>query len=157
MISKTQKPYLTLVALILALFAGSSHGAEEGSQHRSEPGPNGGRIIEGDGFKLEFFVKEDRNVQISFLDDHGAVVSPGEQTISLVGGDRSNPTRLQFEKQGHVLHSSSALPELPNMPAILTVKVSGTAKAERERFNINMSTCPECSLHEYACICGHEE
>jgi DTW domain-containing protein YfiP len=22
---------------------------------------------------------------------------------------------------------------------------------------LNMATCPDCQLHEYACICGHTE
>jgi hypothetical protein len=140
--------------------------ADEGHSHKEdnntnqfvkEPGPNGGRIVEGDDFKLEFFVKDDRKVQISFLNDHGEVVSPKDQTVSLVGGDRSDPTRLQFERKGNVLLSKSALPDLNNIPAILNVKSSQGADPVRERFNINMSTCPECSLHEYACICGHEE
>lgn len=132
------------------------HDRKQG-QFVKDPGPNGGRIVEGDDFKLEFFVTQNRHVQISFLNDQGEVVSPKDQSVSLIGGSRSDPTRLQFEKSGKVLLSNSALPDLRNMPAILNVKASQEAKPVRERFNINMSTCPECSLHEYACICGHEE
>jgi len=153
---------LTLVSHFIPISAdeGNSHKGDHdsnSSQFVKEPGPSGGRIVEGDGFKLEFFVTDDRKVQISFLNDQGDVVSPQNQNVSFVGGDRSNPTRLQFDKSGKVLLSQSTLPDLKNMPAILNVKVSQGAKAVRERFNINMSTCPECSLHEYACICGHEE
>lgn len=154
---KASTLYLTLVSLLLALIAVPLFADQDGKNHRTEPGPNGGRLVVGDDFKLEFFVKADRTVQISFLDKDGAVVSPTKQTVSLIGGDRSNPTRLQFEKSGKVLLSKSALPNNNNMPAILNVIASEGANTIRERFNINMSTCSECSLHEYACICGHEE
>ncbi len=156
---KITKPKIniTLVSLLLALVAVPLFADQVGKDHRSEPGPNGGRLVVGDDFNLEFFVKENRRVQISFLDKSGAVVSPSNQTVSLIGGDRSNPTNLQFEKSGEVLLSKSALPDIRNMPAILNVIASEGAKPVRERFNINMSTCSECSLHEYACICGHEQ
>ena len=156
---------LVLSALILGMLPSYSdkdhshpnHAGQEHGTAKKEPGPNGGRIVEGEDFKLEFFVKEDRKVQISFLNAHGEVVSPRNQKISLIGGDRSSPTRLQFEKNGNVLLSTSELPDNKNMPAILNIKASQNSNNVRERFNINMSTCAECSLHEYACICGHGE
>lgn len=159
---RTALVLIVLILSILPAFADNDHPHPHHADHghgtaEKEPGPNGGRIIEGEDFKLEFFVKDDRKVQISFLNDHGEVVSPQDQHISLIGGDRSNPTHLQFEKSGKVLISKDALPKHKNMPTILNVKTSPDANNVRERFNINMSTCPECSLHEYACICGHEE
>ncbi|MDA1068324.1 MAG: hypothetical protein O3C43_17690 [Verrucomicrobia bacterium] len=155
--TKISPSFLITTALALSLGVFSSFADESGKDHRSEPGPNGGRLVVGEDFKLEFFVTDERKVQISFLNDQGEVVAPKDQAVSLVGGDRSDPTRLQFETKGKVLLSKSALPDLKNMPAILNVKASPGAEPVRERFNINMSTCPECSLHEYACICGHEE
>jgi hypothetical protein len=150
---------LSLIVTVLTFAFGSfqSFADEKQSPFVKEPGPNGGRIVEGEDFKLEFFVTQDRHVQISFLNEEGEVVAPKSQTVSLIGGSRSDPTRLQFEKSGKVLLSQNTLPDLKNLPAILNVKASEEATPVRERFNVNMSTCPECSLHEYACICGHEE
>jgi hypothetical protein len=155
--TKKSKIFASAILFAMTYLASPSFADEGGKNYRSEPGPNGGRIVEGDNFKLEFFVTDDRKVQISFLNDHGEVVSPKDQIVSLVGGNRADPTRLQFEANGNVLLSKSALPDLKNMPAIPNVKASSGAEPARERFNINMSTCSECSLHEYACICGHEE
>ena len=155
--TKKLKLFASTILFAMTSLASLSFGDEGDKNHRSEPGPNGGRIVESEDFKLEFLVTDDRKVQISFLNTKGEVVSPKDQTVSLVGGDRSDPTRLQFETKGKVLLSKSTLPDLKNMPAILNIRASQGAEPARERFNINMSTCPECSLHEYACICGHEE
>lgn len=142
---------------ILAQETPDNEHVQNPGHHKKEAGPNGGRIVEGEGFKLEFFVKEDRKVQIAFLDHHNKIVPQKQESVSLIGGSRSDPTHLTFEQDGLVLLSQGTLPDIKNIPAILSVKATNEAKPFRERFNVNMSTCPECSLQEYACVCGHEE
>jgi hypothetical protein len=47
------------------------------------------------------------------------------------------------------------LPEGNNLPAVVQIRVTPDAAPVVERFNLNLATCPDCSRHEYACICDH--
>ena len=89
----------------------------------------------------------------------GKIVIDGSQAdgflATLIGGDRANPTRLEFVRSGDVLVSTAPLPEGDNLPIIFQLKLAPGAKPAIERFNLNLSTCPECKLKEYACACGH--
>ncbi|MGJ8640677.1 MAG: hypothetical protein ACSHYA_14905 [Opitutaceae bacterium] len=122
----------------------------------AKAGPNGGRIITSVEPHLEFYLTEERRVQITFLNDDGAVIAPEEPVVSLIGGDRQNPTRLRFTPKGSVLISDKALPESNNLPIILSIKPDAKSKTVRERFNLNLSQCSSCSYKEYACICDHD-
>ncbi|MEO0795598.1 MAG: hypothetical protein AAFX93_10565 [Verrucomicrobiota bacterium] len=119
-------------------------------------GPNGGRVIRSVKPHFEFLVTPERKVQITFLDDQYEPLAPEGQQLSLVGGSRSDPTKLSFEQNGNILISRDKLPDGNNIPVILTIKTSPEAKPIRERFQVNMSQCPTCDYREYACICGHE-
>lgn len=159
------KARLLASALTISLCSTFSYSNENDGhdKHHSEAthhllkAPNGGRIVASVDPALEVFVTEDRNVEITFLDEEGTVLPPNEQTVSLVGGDRSSPTRLSFFKRDGKLVSDGSLPDENGIPIILSIKENPDAATVRERFNLNMSTCPECELAEYACICGHEE
>lgn len=146
------------LSLSSALFAGGTHdhGDDHGHEHHhKEAGPNGGRIIDSVEPRFEFFVTADNKVQITFLNKKGEPIAPGEEEVSLVGGDRSSPTKLAFVKKDGVLLSTTALPEGNNYPVILTIKTNPFAKAVREKFSLNRSDCPSCEYQEYACVCGH--
>lgn len=126
--------------------------------HDHEPkvaGPNGGRIIQVLEPHFEFFVREDRKIQITFLNDENQPVAPVAQEISAITGDRSSPTRLTFAVQEGRVLSDTALPEGNNIPIILTIKATPESEPVRERFMINLSQCPICDYAEYACICDH--
>ena len=135
---------------------GHSHNEHaEHDHHKKQAGPNGGRVITTVEPHLEFFAMEDGKVQISFLNDDGKVIPPASQKVSLIGGDRSSPTRLKFEKKGNVLISDNALPSKNNLPIILQMKVTPESKTIREKFNLNLTQCPTCDYKEYACTCDH--
>jgi hypothetical protein len=149
---------LRALALLLVVLASGRLGlAHESSEHKKEAGPHGGRVIESVEPRVEFFVTEDRKAQLSFLDDAGEIIPPDGQEVSLIGGDRSNPSRLAFVRHGDMLVSEGALPEGDSFPVVLEIAPEAGAKVVRERFNYNASKCPECGYAEYACICGHEE
>lgn len=139
------------------------HASHEGHDHGehahadAKAGPNGGRIITSVEPHLEFYLTEERKIQITFLNDHGEVIAPKEQVVSLIGGDRQNPIRLRFASKGSVLLSDKALSEGNNLPIILSIKPDAKSKTVRERFNLNLSDCPTCDYLEYACICEHGE
>jgi hypothetical protein len=140
---------------------GHGHGHDHGTHEQAVSGstaaeaPNGGRLIRSVEPYAEFLLTEDRFVQITFLDHDGALVPVADQVVTLIGGDRSAPTRRSFVKTGAVLRSTEALPEYKDMPIVLQIKVSPDAKTMREKFYLNMSECSGCDFKEYACICGH--
>lgn len=167
---KTQIAIKSLLLGLLALFAANAASAGPGHDHGPHTGhkvhteaahaddvkmPNGGRLITSVEPHFEFYVTPERFVQITFIGDDGKVVPVAEQKVSAIGGDRSSPTKVEFVKQGDVLLSKAALPDMNNMPIVLQVKVTPDAKTVREKFNLNLNDCPTCSFKEYACACGH--
>lgn len=136
------------------------HEHEHGDDHehvhvKKMPGPNGGRLITSIEPQAEFFVTQDRKVQISFLDKEGQLVAPAEQLVTVITGERSEPVTLTFAKVGDVLLSEQDLPKGNNLPVVVKIKIQPDAKASYEKFMLNFSVCGSCDLAEYACICGH--
>jgi hypothetical protein len=74
--------------------------------------------------------------------------------VKLTCGERANPVRMTFVKEGMSLISNEVLPEGKNFPAVLQVKAGD--KPVFERFQMNLADCPECDHLEYACTCDHE-
>lgn len=136
---------------------------EDGHEHEGEahakktPGPNGGRLIESVEPHVEFLIREDRRVQITFLGDDLKPVPAGDQLVSLIGGDRSAPFHLAFAKEGNSLLSEQPIPEGNNHPGVLQIKANAEAKSVIEKFHLNFADCPTCEYQEYACICDHGE
>lgn len=140
--------------------AEEAHGTDGTDSHvhtgdEGTPGPNNGRLITSVSPNFEFLVLEDRKVKITFVDDHVNPVPAGNQIVSLVGGDRLAPTNLAFSKEGDALISDGPLPSGDIVAVVLSVKPLPDADATIEKFNVDFSTCSECGLTEYACICGH--
>ena len=142
-------------ALTTPAQADEGHDHTQHEQSEKKAGPNGGRLITVVEPRAEFFLTADRFAQISFVDDHGEVVAPQGQVVSLIGGDRSDPVRLSFTLVDGVLRSTSPLPDKPNMPIVLSIKPTADAKTVREKFYLDESECGGCDYQEYACICGH--
>lgn len=130
------------------------HAQNESEHTESKAGPNGGRVIYELEPHLEFFVRADRTIQIAALGEKGEVIPMKKMSVQLIGGNRTNPIQMKFEKEGPLLVSDQALPELAITPVVLTFN---TAESERVRvkFNVNLSKCGSCDYQEYACICGH--
>jgi hypothetical protein len=131
--------------------------AHHDDQEKKEGGPNGGRIITSVDPRVEFLINDDRSVQLTFLDDESHAVAPSGQVISLISGDRSNPTMIAFIPKGNALVSTQSLPEGNAVPVVLQIKSSPSAETIREKFNANLSECPTCDYQEYACVCGHDD
>ncbi len=132
--------------------------AEQGHDHAKKiAGPNGGRVINTVEPHLEFFVTKDRKVKITAANDDGKAIALGGQTVRVIGGSRSNPTRLSFTKEGDSLVSDKALPEGNDFPVVVQIKVTSDAKTVIDKFNLNLKDCPTCEHKEYACTCDHGE
>lgn len=138
---------------------GDKHEEHEGHDHDHDhimAGPNGGRVLHAVDPHLEFFVTEDRKVQIAALDAEGKAIPITEQSVRVTGGDRSNPTRMTFAKEGDVLVSDVAFPEGNDFPVVVQIKSTPDAKSAMEKFNLNLIKCPTCPYKEYACTCDHD-
>ena len=104
---------------------------------KKTPGPNGGRILTSVTPHLEFLVRKDRKVQIAALQDAKAIPVT-TQSLTLTGGDRANPSTLNFIKEGNVMVSDKALPAGENFPVILQIKTnSETSNPDSEMSNHN--------------------
>lgn len=158
---KNHRIHLPVISFLLvgALWAPLSLPAEEDPHHdhsgHAHAGPNGGRILHSVEPHLEFLVLEDRKIQLTFLDDHGKAVPASGQVVTAIGGDRSNPTRMNFSVENGTLISDLPLPEGENLPIVLQIKPAPDAEMVLERFNVNLAQCPTCEFKEYACICEH--
>lgn len=139
-----------LLSLVVLGFASLAQAAE-----KKVAGPNGGRILTGLEPRAEFLVLPDRKVQITFLGADGKPVAPAEQSVTVTAGERSAPATLTFAKSGNTLISSAPLPAGSEVPAVVQIKTTPSARTVTERFNVNLAICGECKLAEYACICAH--
>lgn len=143
----------TVCAAVLALCP-TLRAHEEGPAKKA--GPNGGRVITTVEPHAEFFVTAEKKVRITFLTEDGKAVAKEGAEISLVGGDRANPTKLTFAKDGDSYLSDKVLPEGKNFPVIVKIKVGPDAKQVTEKFGLNLADCGECKHKEYACTCAHD-
>ncbi|MBT8037607.1 MAG: hypothetical protein KJO21_08690 [Verrucomicrobiae bacterium] len=136
----------------------NDHGHDHGHDHAEKvAGPNGGKIITAIEPHAEFFVTDDRKVRITFLDDDHQPIAVANPSVSIVCGDRSNPTTLTLTKEayGMSMISDNTLPTGNNFPTIVTFKNTPDATPVRAKFTLNLSDCPSCTHKEYACTCEH--
>ena len=117
--------------------------------------PNGGRIIDTVEPHAEFLITTDKKIEIRFLDDAGKVIAPAAQVVTVTMGDRANPTKLAFTKDGDKLVSDKVIPEGKELPVVVQIKVTPDAKSVTAKFNLNLANCPTCEHAEYACTCAH--
>ena len=143
----------TKIAIIATLVASLAFATAE--EHKEIKAPNGGRIIESVEPHAEFLITKDKKVEVRFLDDAGKVVAPAAQTVTVTMGDRANPTKLAFAKDGDKLVSDKTIPEGKELPVVVQIKTAPDAKSVNAKFSLNLADCPTCEHAEYACTCAH--
>lgn len=117
--------------------------------------PNGGRIIDAVEPHAEFLVTPEKKIEIRFLDDAGKVIAPAAQVVTVTMGDRANPTKLAFTKDGDKLVSDKTIPDGKELPVVLQIRTKEGEKAVAEKFTLNLAKCSTCEHAEYACTCAH--
>lgn len=135
--------------------SGEDHDHEESAPNPDKAGPNGGRLITSTTPNVEFLLLDDRRVQIVAVNSERQSTSAGDLVVTLIGGDRANPTELTFSKVDEKWISTQPFPDGGNLPVTLSVAADADAEASLEKFYLNLSMCPTCDRHEYACICDH--
>ncbi|MFC4995090.1 hypothetical protein [Rubritalea tangerina] len=134
--------------------SGHDHGDHAGHSH-VKAGPNRGRMIQEIQPQAEFLVLEDGRVQISFFDQEMKNVSPSDQVVSVVSGERISPVEMSFSREGDVLVSKQSLPKGNNFPTVVAIKPNANAEEVTSKFTLNLSDCSSCDNKEYACECHH--
>lgn len=147
---KTQlSKLLTLIAIAAMGFALLALAQEK----KPTAGPKGGKILNEDPPRAEFFVEKDHTVTISFYGADMKAVPATTQTAVVYADAKSGRAKLDFEKKGDVLVSKSPLPEGDGYNVMVQLKASPDAKAQNIKVNYHTEKCDKCKMAEYACIC----
>jgi hypothetical protein len=144
---KTMK-YIASLLLALTVSAAALHAAE-----KIVAGPKGGRLLETEPQKAEFFVTKDRKVEISFYDAALKPMAPAAQVVSVTAEPKSGRAKLELEKTANGYVSKTALPEGEPYRVVVQVRATPEAKPQNFRVDFNMQICNECKHPEYACTC----
>lgn len=135
-------------AAVVALSLTVAHAAQKGT-----PGPMGGKLLELEGQRAEFFVEKDRTVTITFYDQALKPVAPAGQSVTVTAEAPTGKAKLEFEKKGNALVSKTRMPEGDGYNVVVQLKTSADAKPKNFRIAYKTHACPTCKLAEYACIC----
>lgn len=135
--------------LLSILMASASLAAE-----KERAGPNGGRLLEFEPL-AEFFVNEDRKIEVLFVDADLKPVGVETRTVRATSLAPSGRTLLEFEQKEDTLVSTQALPEGDGYTVVVQIFQTSDARPRNFRVVYQEHICGECELQEYACICGH--
>lgn len=120
---------------------------------KKQAGPKGGRLLENESPRAEFFVEKDRTVSLTFYDGNLKPVPVTEQIATATAETKDGKKKIEFEKKGDVLVSKSPLPEGDSYNVVLQLKAKPDAKPKNFRILLQLHTCNECKRPEYACTC----
>lgn len=145
---KTMKSIASLILAAVA-FSASALAAE-----KVVASPKGGRLLETEGQKTEFFVTADKKVEINFYDAASKPVAPGAQVVTINAEPKSGRTKVELEKTATGYVSKTALPAATEpYRVVVQVRSNAEAKPQNFRVDLNLETCAECKHPEYACTC----
>jgi hypothetical protein len=138
--------------LLIAALAGTSLLQAE----KTAAGPKGGRLLESQPLKAEFFVTADRKVEITFYDAGLKPAAPGTQTLAVTAEPATGRTALELEQTATGFVSKATLPAGEPYRVVVQVRATASAKPQNFRIDLNLAACGECQRAEYACTCeGH--
>ena len=135
------------VALTLACVAGNAFA------EKIVGGPKGGRLLEAEEFKAEFFVEKDRRVNIIFYDESLKKVPATTQSATAIAEVPSGKKTIEFAKQHDELVSKEPLPDGDGYTVVMRIKPTEASAPKNFRIPLEMHTCGECGRSEYACTC----
>ncbi|MDB6019446.1 MAG: hypothetical protein JWR19_3935 [Pedosphaera sp.] len=146
---KTLTKILTVGILVLGM--NLSQAAE-----KVTAGAKGGRLLENDSPRAEFFVEKDRTVTLTFYGADMKPVPVQDQSATAIAENPEGKTKIQFEKKGDVLVSKSPLPAGEKYTVVLQLKQTTDSKPKNFRIPLNTAICEKCHRPEYACTCGDD-
>ena len=126
------------------------------SHERITVGPDGGRLIMLDSVatpNVEFTAKGGSAV-VELLDSGREGIEIEGQSLSVVAGKRSSPTRLKAAIVDNKF-VAGPLPEGDDYYIVFRLKETADAKAVTFRLRYDTSVCSECDRVEWMCTCGN--
>lgn len=116
-------------------------------------GPKGGRLLEAEGIRAEFFLEKDRRVNVTFYDQDLKKVPATTQSATAIAEAPSGKKTIEFSKQNDELVSTEPLPEGEGYTVVMRIKPNDASATKNFRIPIETHTCGECGRAEYACTC----
>lgn len=116
-------------------------------------GPRKGLILDLGGKQAEFFVEKDRTISIAVYDAAMKAQPASTEVITATAEAPGGKAKLEFEKKGDLLVSTTKLPEGEGYQVVLQAKSTPEAKTKNFRIKLELHTCKECGNAEYACTC----
>jgi hypothetical protein len=144
----------TIQLIALAVLALGIPLAQAGE--KATAGAKGGRLLENEAPRAEFFVEKDRTVSLTFYDADMKPVPVADQSATVIAETKDGKKKIEFEKKGDVLVSKSPLPEGDGYNVVLQLKQNAGARPKNFRIPLNLSICSKCHHPEYACTCGDD-
>ncbi len=120
-------------------------------------GPNGGRLLMIDSTttpNVEFTLN-DNKAHIELLDAKRKSIPLTDQSLTVIAGSRSNPTRLTAEKIDNKF-VAGPLPDGDDYFIVFRLKESKKASALTFRLHYYTISCGECDRIEWLCLCGNK-
>lgn len=119
-------------------------------------GPKGGRLLDSEPQKAEFFMTKDRKAEITFYDAALKPVAPSTQVVVITAEPKSGRTAVELEKTATGFISKTALPAASEpYRVVVQVRAKPDAAPKNFRVDLDLAMCGECKRAEYACTCAH--
>lgn len=135
--------------LIIAALATASVFADT----KVKAGPRKGLIMDLGSKQAEFVVEKDRSISIAVYDAAMKAQPASTEVITATAEAPSGKAKIEFEKKGDLLVSTTKLPEGEGYQVVVQAKATPDAKTKNFRIKLLLYTCKECGNPEYACIC----
>lgn len=116
-------------------------------------GPKGGKILNEDAPRAEFFVEKDHTISLNFYGADMKPLAATTQAAVAYAEGKGGRVKLDFEKKGDALVSKGPLPEGDGYNVMVQLKSDPNAAAKSFKVNYHTEKCDKCNMAEYACIC----
>lgn len=116
-------------------------------------GPKGGKLLENQTPRAEFFVEKDHTVSLTFYDENLKPVAVKDQSATASIDSEGKKTKIDFVKKGDLLVSNGTLPHGDGYNIVVQLKKDASSKPENFRIKYDTHICGECNRVEYACTC----
>lgn len=138
---------------LLILVAGLFASAVSLQAEKVVAGPKGGRLLESEPVRAEFFVRADRHVEVAFYDAALKPVAPAAQVVAVTAEPKEGRVKLELTKGETGFVSAAPLPAGEPYRVVVQLRATPEAKPQNFRIDVNLGHCGGCSRAEYACTC----
>lgn len=119
------------------------------------PGPKGGKLLESEPLRAEFFVNAEREVEITFYGQDLHALPLAGQSVAAFVELPEGTMRMAFEAREHTLVSTQPLPDGDGYRVVVQIGENPEARPQNFRIDYRPDLCGECNRAEYACLCDH--